>query len=88
MAHSVDLFKMNPAVAVRLTDPELMGDCNVVEEFLEALPDYCVKDAADLSESTFAATIGEYAGDVDHHMGAMRSLTVPLAFKAGGRPGV
>ena len=53
MAHSVDLFKMNPAVAVRLTDPELMGDCNVVEEFLEALPDYCVKDAADLSESTF-----------------------------------
>ena len=40
MTHDVDLFTANPVCATHLLNPEVMGDVNVVEEFLEAFPLY------------------------------------------------
>ena len=53
LAHKVDTFTDNPACAEHLLNMDLMDDQNVVVMFLEALPEYCVKDAKDLGESTF-----------------------------------
>ena len=55
LAHDLDTFLENPLCAEHLKNKEYMNNENIVLLFLEALPEFCVKDAADLGESTFGS---------------------------------
>ena len=55
LAHSVNSFLRTPACAQHLQNKELMDGEHVVLLFLQALPEFCVKEDKDLGNSTFAS---------------------------------